>query len=103
MSSPERELLRAIVLKIDGLEGMGLSTFIAEVKGLLAQPEQPTVTQREAYQRGYAQAERDLKREPLSEDEIKQTTKGMSGFGADMFRLGVRFAEKHLGITGETK
>jgi hypothetical protein len=34
------------------------------------------------------------KLQPLSEDEIKQTTKGMSGFGADMFRLGVRFAEK---------
>jgi hypothetical protein len=31
----------------------------------------PPITQREEYQRGYAQAERDLKRESLSDDEIR--------------------------------
>jgi len=41
--SKARALLRAIILKIDGLEGMGLSTLIKESKELLAQPEQEPV------------------------------------------------------------
>jgi hypothetical protein len=37
-------------------------------------------------------------REPLSEDEIAQTTKDMSEFAADMFKAGIRAAEKAHGI-----
>jgi hypothetical protein len=40
------------------------------------------------------------KREPLSDEEIKQTTQGMSEFGADMFKAGVVAAEKAHGIGG---
>ena len=57
-----------------------------------------TMTGREMYQRGYAAAERDLKREPLSDEEInainlpeKQCT----------LREFVRFIEKAHGIGGE--
>ena len=38
--SKERELLRAIILKADGVEGIGLSLIIKESKELLAQPKQ---------------------------------------------------------------
>ena len=41
--SKERELLKAIVLKADGVEGIGLSLIIKESKELLAQPEQEPV------------------------------------------------------------
>jgi|GEM_PF-2309798 len=62
------------------------------------QKREPPQTAREMYQRGYAAAERDLKRKPLSAEEIKQTTQGMSEFGADMFKAGVVTAEKAHGI-----
>ena len=38
------------------------------------------------------------KREPLTGKEISQTTKGMSEFGADMFKAGIAAAEKAHGI-----
>jgi hypothetical protein len=38
---------------------------------LAPQKREPAMTGREMYQRGYAAAERDLKREPLSDDWIK--------------------------------
>ena len=41
--------------------------------------------------------------EPMSEDEIMQTTQGMSEFAAAMFKAGVSTAEKAHGIIGETK
>ena len=37
--SKERELLQAIILKVDGLEGFGIMNIIKESKELLAQPE----------------------------------------------------------------
>jgi len=40
MMSKERELLQALILKVDGLEGIGLMPIIKECKELLAQPEQ---------------------------------------------------------------
>jgi hypothetical protein len=55
----------------NGLE-LALSLFEGErepqykIEKILAQP-YPPMTGREMYQRGYAQAERDLKREPLSD------------------------------------
>jgi len=39
-------------------------------EAVASQPEHPPMTQREMYQRGYAAAERDLKREPLSDEGI---------------------------------
>lgn len=41
--SKERELLQAIILKVDGLEGFGIMNIIKESKELLAQPEQEPV------------------------------------------------------------
>jgi len=62
---------------------------------------EPPMTQREAYQRGYAQAEMDLKRKHLTDIEISK------GFKADdeathlySYWAGVEFAEKHHGIGG---
>tara|TARA_R110000822_G_scaffold189355_1_gene328381 strand:+ start:922 stop:1086 length:165 start_codon:yes stop_codon:yes gene_type:complete len=43
---------------------------------------------------------RKIKREPLSDDEIKETTKNMSQFGADMFKAGIKAAEKAHWIGG---
>ena len=37
--SKEREILQAIILKVDGLEGFGIMNIIKESKELLAQPE----------------------------------------------------------------
>ena len=34
------------------------------------------------------------KLKPLSDTEIEQTTQGMSEFGADMFKAGIRTAER---------
>ena len=76
---------------------------------LLAQPEQSSTTRhaldsywnQEAYQRGYARAEIDLKREPLSEDKLDAlaeaniTDEGIAGY-----YLGFRDAEKMHGIEG---
>jgi len=38
------------------------------------------------------------KRMPLSAEEIKQTTKNMSEFAADMFKAGIKAAERAHGI-----
>jgi len=48
-------------------------------------------------------AERDLKREPLTGKELSQATKGMSEFGADMFKAGIAAAEKahDIGVDDE--
>ena len=48
------------------------------IKELLAQPEQENLTPRqglEEYKKGYAQAELDSKREPLSDDKINNISK----------------------------
>jgi len=47
----------------------------------LKKREQPPMTQREMYQRGYAQAERDLNREPLSHDLINECVENSDSFG----------------------
>jgi len=73
----ERELLKECRLMLDnpfnGSAGLNLRNKITE---LLAQP----------------------KPEPLSDAEIEQTTQGMSEFGADMFKAGIKAAEKAHGI-----
>jgi hypothetical protein len=79
---------------------MSLPKAVAVVPVYTApQKREPPITAREMYQRGYAAAERDLKREPLSDEEInainlpeKQCT----------LRELVRLIEKMHGI-GETK
>jgi hypothetical protein len=75
--SKERELLWAIILKIDGLEGMGLSTLIKESKELLAQPDQDTLIQQgiEKYKRGYTLGYK------VARDDYKQ--KVINAFGGD--------------------
>jgi len=142
--SKERELLGAIILKIAGLEGMGLSTLIKESKELLAQPEQieqepvalhyvyddgerppntnitqsmplgknytvtplyafpPKLTPRQGlaeYIKGYAKAEDDLKRMPLSDKEIGQAFLQIDAWHRyECFIAGVRAVEKAHGI-----
>ena len=104
--SKERELLKQVVENFAYDQDMHL---IVAIQKLLNQPEQSSTTRhaldsywnQEAYQRGYAQAELDLKREPLSEDkldvlaEANITDEGIAGY-----YLGFRDAEKAHGITG---
>ena len=52
------------------------------------------------YQEGYAQAEIDLKREPLSEKEIREGNQSMLNATRETFIAGVIFAEKAHGIGG---
>ena len=66
------------------------------MRELLAEPE-PPMTGREMYQRGYAAAERDLKRKPLSEDAIWDNLPENTMECAAFIR-GVLFAEKMHGI-----
>lgn len=95
--SKERALLKEIIRHFaeGGLAIIASNSDVGKTlhnaKELLAQPEQPPVTQREAYQHGYAQAEIDLNRQPLSEDEIVYP----NGAWRQSFRKGVSFAEKH--------
>jgi len=66
------------------------------IKELLAQPEQENLTPRQGlkeYKKGYAQAELDLKREPLSADKIWS-------FSHLLFFDAMRQLEKAHGITG---
>ena len=70
--SKERELLQKVV------NHMWQGELVDEIKEVLAQPEQSSTTRhaldsywnQEAYQRGYAEAELKLKREPLSFEDL---------------------------------
>ena len=82
------------------LPGYEITTFERPVTPHpLAQLEQP-ITSREMYQRGYAAAERDLKREPLSDDEVIVPEWMISQDERQSFVMGIRFAEKMHGIGG---
>ena len=81
MMSKERELLQAIILKVDGLEGFGIMNIIKESKELLAQPEQ----------------------EPLSDEIIWQglAKEGIPDYKAMTFIKGIKFAEREHKIRGD--
>ena len=77
----ERELLALILsyagnkyLTVDEFEMMAqIEETFKEISELLTQPEQEPLTPRqglEEYKRGYARAELDLKREPLSDEAV---------------------------------
>ena len=65
-----------------------------------AQKREPAQTAREMYQRGYAKAKDDLKREPLSDKDITeerlQVPIGIWHFKS--FEAGIKYAEKAHGI-----
>jgi hypothetical protein len=67
-----------------------------------AQPEQEAVEDRIArwHTLGYEQGKKASQREPLSDEEIDLSTTGMSEFGSDMFKAGIRAAERAHGIGG---
>jgi len=67
---------------------------------LAPQKREPAQTAREMYQRGYAAAERDLKREPLSDDEVIVPEWMFTRDECIAFAMGVKFAEKAHGIGG---
>jgi len=99
--SRERELLKRWLIDFGKIHpDVGL---IKDTKELLAQPEQEPTTRhaldsywnQEAYQRGYAEAELKLKREPLSDDEIVKLWANKSP--ANEFEC-VRLVEKAHGI-----
>ena len=102
MMSKERELLKECRLMLDnpfnGTAGLNLQIRITE---LIAQPEpiedkfDRVKSNRAFYQEGYAQAELDLKREPLSEQAIWNANT------EQLFEEGVRWAEQQHRIIGE--
>jgi murein L,D-transpeptidase YafK len=110
MMSKERELLKIILSYVENKYLLAHEfematqideTFI-EIQELLAQPEQPTMTQREAYQRGYTQAELNLKREPLSDEDIRVIINQLpTGVDLDTGIELCRIIEKAHGIGGE--
>jgi hypothetical protein len=60
---------------------------------------EPPMTQREAYQRGYAQAEMDLKRKPFKPEERQRLSKAYSTRAEQVaFEEGIIFAEISYGI-----
>ena len=88
---------------------MSLPKAVAVVPVYTApQKREPPITAREMYQRGYAAAERDLKREPLSEGELNslyyQATNQTLREQDTRLALGfARLIEEAHGITGEIK
>ena len=104
--SKERELLKECRLMLDnpfnGSAGLNLRNKITEY---LAQPEpikdkfDRVKSNREFYQAGYGEAERKLKREPLSDEEMRAIWKeGIRG-EIPFVEIG-RAIEKAHGITG---
>jgi hypothetical protein len=103
--SKERELLKkALDFMLDA--GANLNPLFKEINdNLLAQPEQSSTTRhaldsywnQEAYQRGYARAELDLKREPLGLEimDVCGTEDYREGF-----KDGALYAEKCHDIGG---
>ena len=79
--SKERELLKRSLASLDKLEPHSdvIEVLCKRIKELLAQPEQENLTPRQGlaeYKKGYAQAERDLKREPLSDEQVEAAREG---------------------------
>ena len=85
--------------------------LLKDISELLAQPEQsnePVVNSLAAellhnkawYQKGYGDAKQELKREPLSKDEIWKGIKAEHPISRSSFTLGVKFGEKEHGIGG---
>ena len=107
--SRERKLLEKVAVQLSVFDLKKASDLIGEIQELLAQPEQSSTTRhaldsywnQEAYQRGYAQAERDSKREPLSDGEITTNTPKTIPIGERLaFHAGIRWAEHKHGIGG---
>ena len=103
--SIERELLKRVIFGDDDGDFFISHRLYKDIETFLAQPEQEPTTRhaldsywnQEAYQRGYAHAVRDLKREPLSEGAVSEFL--MGGFSTHLMDL-VRMVEKAHGITG---
>jgi hypothetical protein len=106
--SNERQLLIKD-LSINAVDGFFYITqkLQSEIRELLTQPEQSSTTRhaldsywnQEAYQRGYARAELDLKRESLSDKDIGKGFLLATGWHRyECFIAGVKWAEKMHGI-----
>ena len=103
--SIERELLKRVIFGDDDGDFFISHRLYKDIETFLAQPEQEPTTRhaldsywnQEAYQRGYAQAELDLKREPLGLEimDVCGTEDYREGF-----KDGALYAEKCHGIGG---
>jgi hypothetical protein len=93
--SRERELLaRVLTSELWSVQ----EELQSEIKELLAQPEPLTPRQGlEEYKKGYAQAEQDLKREPIDAFKAVQEFEGDYIY-KDGFIDGIKYAEKAHGI-----
>ena len=101
--SKERELLKRLAEK--DMVQYYYGSLVNEIQELLAQTEQEPLTPRQGlaeYKRGYARAELDLKREPLSDDEMRAIWKeGIRG-EIPFVEIG-RAIEKAHGIGGQNE
>ena len=104
--SKERELLKECYFRYDK-PNAPIDNLMDRIAELLTQPEQteqePPMTARVSYQRGYAAAEHDLKREPLNDAAIMLLGKQNLCLEASAFKpFGfARAIEKEHGIGGE--
>jgi hypothetical protein len=86
--------------KMHGLQDQA-DIIIKEIQESLAKPE--GITPREGlteYKKGYAKAELDLKREPLSDLDVFTLYEEAEYIGFLAYRKGIKDAEKAHGITG---
>jgi len=97
--SKERELLERIL--VSGIFDSNLfEDWEQYIQELLAKPEQQVKSNRVFYQEGYAQAELDLKREPLNDLDVFTLYEEAEYIGFLAYRKGIKDAEKAHGITG---
>ena len=93
--SKERELLKRLAEK--DMVQYYYGSLVNEIQELLAQTEQEPLTPRQGlaeYKRGYARAELDLKRKPLSDEEVYSIGNKYA------FHAAVREIERIHGIGG---
>ena len=80
------------------------SKYVDNVRPLyLTPPKRESLTPRqglEEYKKGYARAEIDLKREPLSDEDVFRLYEESEYLGFLAYRKGIKDAEKAHGITG---
>ena len=95
-------------LWLDGYEAGKSLALLSKQPEQTEQTEQEPTTRhaldsywnQEAYQRGYAEAELKLKREPLTPQQISEGNQSTLNVTREAFKQGVKFAEKAHGITG---
>ena len=99
--SKERELLKRVRDTLHELEETHYDLYwdIQAELDLAPPKREPPITSREMYQRGYAKAEKDLKREPLSDERLEFLVDKYHGYPKT---LGREIEKEHgIGVENE--